>query len=247
VEAGLKDRNHTALLDRGWMMLKVRAVIEECAEMRTPAAGKTLIAAVRLMAQLQGELPFGRRGCQRPVEALPQPAGPSAAMERIKAILAEADQRAAAARAADRLSATPVNETTSKPIERADLTEAGDQFASPPNRLDQLVAEAEAMAARSRPRPAVVDPRVVAPPAAPSSEHPPTVPAEPVVTRPDLADDGLPIGEVRPFRGVGRITRPPVVEPRPAEPVRDGPVLPRVSDGPIKYRGASPYFMGAWA
>ena len=45
--AALHDRNFVALYDRGWMILKLKRIIDECSEMRTPAAGNTLIAALR--------------------------------------------------------------------------------------------------------------------------------------------------------------------------------------------------------
>jgi hypothetical protein len=220
VEAGLKDRNYTALLDRGWMLLKLRAVVEECSEMRTPAGGNTLISAIRLMAQLQGELPFGRRGCRRRVEALPEPAGRSAVRERIDEILAEVA----------RLTSGP---TGARPE---------------PSRLDQLVAAAEAEAARRRPGPAVVGPPAGAPPATPSVVDAATpVPAQPADSTPPSPADGLPLGVVRPFIPPTRPARPEASEPGPAEPLADGPVLPRGGEGPVRYRGASPYFLGNWA
>jgi hypothetical protein len=131
----------------------------------------------------------------------------------------------------------------------AKLTTAPRPPAAPgPSRLDQLVAEAEAQVARPRLGPAVVDPLEVAPPATPSAVDAATpVQAEPPASTPPLPADGLPIGMLRPFNPPIRPAPPATGEPGPAEPVRDGPVVPRVPAGPIKYRGALPYFMGNWA
>jgi hypothetical protein len=219
--AALHDRNFVALYDRGWMILKLKQVVDECAEMRTPAAGNTLITALVTMAKLQGELPMGRRGCRRPAAALPEPAGRSAVRERIQEILAD------------------VARLTGAPRPPAP---------TPPGRLDQLVAAADAPASRPRPRAAVVDQLVVAPPASlPAAEAGPPGPAEPADNTPPPPADGLPLGVVRPFIPPRRPAPPAAGEPGPAEPLREGPVVPRGSDGPVRYRGAAPYFLGCWA
>jgi hypothetical protein len=234
VDAGLKDRNLAGLLDRGWMLLKVRAVIEECAEMRTPAAGKTLIAAIRLMAQLQGELPFGRQGCRRPAEALSQPAGQSAAMERIKEILADAN-RLAAARAASTPPAAPppIDTTVAEPVAAVGITATPD---GPMPRQTELAAKMKELTGR---------PTAAPTPAAVAGDTTVSESAKPVVTTPTMPADKLPIGVVRPLAAVIRLPRPEAVEAD--HPAQAGPVIPRVYDGPVKYRSAaSAYFMGLW-
>jgi hypothetical protein len=117
-------------------------------------------------------------------------------------------------------------------------------------RIEEIVAEAtrRAAAARAAAAPPAMPPAVGDAPASEAAESvEPTQQEEPVVARPHLAPDGRPIGALRPFIPPTRPARPAAVEPGPAEPVRDGPVVPRVPAGPIKYRGALPYFMGNWA
>lgn len=109
-------------------------------------------------------------------------------------------------------------------------------------RIDQLVAEA----IRPQPRPAVVGPLVAAPSATPSpGETPPAATATPAEPPPP-PEDGLPIGVVRAFGGEIRIPRNEAVVPPLSDVGPTGPVLPRVFSDPIRYRGASPYFMGTW-
>jgi hypothetical protein len=94
----------------------------------------------------------------------------------------------------------------------------------------------------------VVDQLVVAPPATPSAADaasPESAGAVATTTPPPA--DGLPLGVVRPFIPPRRPAPPAAVEPGPAEPLPDGPVVPRGGGGPVRYRGASPYFSGNWA
>jgi hypothetical protein len=94
----------------------------------------------------------------------------------------------------------------------------------------------------------VVDPLEVAPPATPSAADAPVRnPAAPTVTTPPPPADGLPIGVLRPFIPPPRPAPPAAAEPRPDDPAKSGPAIPRVNNGPVKYRGADPYFMGNWA
>jgi hypothetical protein len=247
LDAVLHDRGSDARYDREWKIARLVRIVNECSELGTPAACQTLMKALDAMGKLQGELPLGRSGRRRPPPPSP-PSSHSGVKQRIEAILADVDRAAAEAKAQAaeaRSAGTP---------ERGQAVPAGVPATSPtPNpRLDQPVAEAT----RPRPRPAVVDPTVVAPPATPSPTGDPQLAATPAVApaadtpssgstkhvfTPRLAEDGKPIGEVRPFRGANLISRPLIVDPPPA-----GPVLPRVHSGPVQYRGASPYFMGSW-
>jgi hypothetical protein len=100
-----------------------------------------------------------------------------------------------------------------------------------PHRLDHLVAEAGAQASLPRPRPAVVDPSVVTPPATNLPDNAtaavaPAIPAaertwsygspEPVATPPS-PEDGLPIGVLR-AGPLNVVRRPAMQEPIPDEP-----------------------------
>lgn len=249
--AALHDRNFTAVFDRGWMITRLAQVVNECAEMRTPAAGGTLINALVTMAKLQGEWPMGRSGRRLLPPPPPQPAGNSQAMKRVDEILAEVDRRAAAARAA----AKAQSGSSAFGTDSAAVILPAETTPVPSNRrLDQPVADAGAISTRSLPRPAVVDPRAVAPsaiPVAADASQPSATPAvapdedtsssgsTKYVFTPRLAEDGKPIGEVRPFRGLGLIQRPQIAEPPPA-----GPVLPRV--GSVRYGNPWEPFMGTY-
>jgi hypothetical protein len=120
-------------------------------------------------------------------------------------------------------------------------------------RIEEIVAEATRRAAAARaaapppPMPPAVGDAPVSEPAEPVEPVEPTQQEEPVFARPHLAPDGLPIGVVRPFIPPSRPARPAAGEPGPVEPVRDGPLVPRVPAGPIKYQGSSRYFLGCWA
>jgi hypothetical protein len=194
VAAGLTDRNFAGRLDLEWLLQKLHWVIVSCQDAGSASHLNTLVNSIRLMARLQGELPGGRGGVRRRSlpPPRPEPAGRSPAMERIEAILAEADRRAAAARAA----------------------------APPP---------------------------ATSPPAADATVSEPAGHEEPVGAGPHLAADGLPIGVVRPFIPPTRPAPPPAVEPGPVPVAQAGPAIPRGGDGPVRYRGASPYFSGNWA
>ena len=71
VAAAMRDRNFDARSDREWMLMNLRAVVEHCSGSGRVEDMNSLIAAIRLMARLQGELqPLSRR------RALPPPEPP---------------------------------------------------------------------------------------------------------------------------------------------------------------------------
>jgi hypothetical protein len=249
LDAVLHDRGSDARYDREWKIARLVRIVNECSELGTPAACQTLMKALDAMGRLQGELPLGRSGRRRPPPPSPSPlSSHSGVKQRIEAILADADRATAEAKAqaAEARSAGTPEKVLTVP---ATLPAASP---TPNPRLDQPVAGAT----RPRPRPAVVYQPVVAPPAIPSPTGDPQLAATPAVApaadtpssgstkhvfTPRLAEDGKPIGEVRPFRGTNLITRQQIVDPPPA-----GPVLPRVSHGPVRYNGAFAGFMGTW-
>ncbi|HEV7534283.1 MAG TPA: hypothetical protein VGP90_01535, partial [Acidimicrobiia bacterium] len=199
--AALHDRNFDALCDRGWMILKLKRIIDECSEMRTPAAGNTLITALVTMAKLQGEWPMGRSGRCAPRPSPPQPTPNPEVTKRIDDMIAEAN----------RLISAPRTTAGSPPVTPAAADTPASEPADPPR------------------------------PVEPADED------EPVVTTPPPPADGLPIGVVRPLAAVIWLPRPEAAQAKADDPAQAGPVLPRGNDGPVRYRGASPYFMGAWA
>jgi hypothetical protein len=227
--ACLADRNVEARCDREWMFQKLFATICEAQDMHSPAGMRVLVGALALLARLQGEIGSGR--AVRPPAA--QPAERPEVRKRIDEILADVARLTAGRKAT--------------PPEAVRLS-------------DEQVARGEALVSHQRPRPAVEGRPAVAAAATPPATSSPTAisppaatPAIPAATgTPPLGtvspppEDGLPIDVVQPFASVIRIPLAETVGPPQGDADQTGPVLPRVSSGPIRYRGASPYSMGTW-
>ena len=56
IQAALNDQTVGARCDREWLLAKLRAIVEEAADARSPSASSTALAAITLMARIQGDL-----------------------------------------------------------------------------------------------------------------------------------------------------------------------------------------------
>ena len=56
IQAALNDQPVGARCDREWLLAKLRAIVEEAADSRSPSASSTALTAITLMARIQGNL-----------------------------------------------------------------------------------------------------------------------------------------------------------------------------------------------
>jgi hypothetical protein len=72
MDAAVSDRNFGARVDREYLLMRLYWAVERLREENTPRAGLGIARLVKLVAQLQGELPRGRSASpHRPVGPVP--------------------------------------------------------------------------------------------------------------------------------------------------------------------------------
>jgi len=109
VAAAMRDRNVGARYDREWLLQKLYAVVCRCERSDRIGDMNVLIAAIRTMARIQGELqPLSRRRAIPRTQPVIVTAAQRGCRERIEEILRDADACAATRRATATASPTEV-------------------------------------------------------------------------------------------------------------------------------------------